>query len=519
MKDTFLQSEIQSRNAAPPVPPPVRHPLRPFVLGALLILFLGAGWGTYRAISFEKAEKEAAAERELARATARAQFTDALAKLPNMADRTVADGFWYAYTDADGNEHIFSFDLERESLRGLSDTERARMMEMIAGARIIETTDMRQLRNEELPANLQFHNELYSFGTAGSTSLELKNALEAKVRGKNATSADLTRLAYIYELEGNYARRDALHAENCARFTLTCADATDVALDGRVVDGRGIPVPGARVEVISRPDIPPVTTDANGRYKVKTGAMEMEKFRVKASKRNFSDGYGTALVLSKGKLLYHVEDIAIESPMQVVTVDFVKKTVSGAGNSLDAAGNLVLTTPRSRYEIPEGAIVDANGKPYAAGPIDIYLYEFTKGDPPESLTNSDTFDEVVGYAGDLMKTFGMPYIQFFTAEGVPLDVRSSKPMRLTYTIADMEALRTNQDGIYRPLTKADMEVLVAASVGQPSRIDREFLINNRMLHFPAFWVFDRRRGVWDNVGIAVLDVEGTIQSPFYTVRD
>jgi hypothetical protein len=83
----------------------------------------------------------------------------------------------------------------------------------------------------------------------------------------------------------------------------------------------------------------------------------------------------------------------------------------------------------------------------------------------------------------------------------------------------MEALRTNEDQIYEPLTEADMQLLVAASLGEPYRIDREFLINNQLLRFPAFWVFDRRRGVWDNVGVSVLDTEGTIRSVFYTVRD
>ena len=64
-----------------------------------------------------------------------------------------------------------------------------------------------------------------------------------------------------------------------------------------------------------------------------------------------------------------------------------------------------------------------------------------------------------------------------------------------------------------------MELLVEASRGQPYHIDREFLINNQLLRFPAFWVFDRRRGVWDNIGVSVLDTQGTIRTIFYTIRD
>jgi hypothetical protein len=71
------------------------------------------------------------------------------------------------------------------------------------------------------------------------------------------------------------------------------------------------------------------------------------------------------------------------------------------------------------------------------GDIDIYLYEFDNRTIPASLANIDTFDQVMGYAGNLMKSFGMPYIQFFTTDGKELFVQKSNPMALTYTIANM----------------------------------------------------------------------------------
>jgi hypothetical protein len=126
---------------------------------------------------------------------------------------------------------------------------------------------------------------------------------------------------------------------------------------------------------------------------------------------------------------------------------------------------------------------------------------------------------VRGYAGNLMKSFGMPFIQFFAPSGEELHVLKSRAMTLTYSIPDMAALRANTDGIYRALTDADMNVLVRASAGGGYPIDREFLIENQLLQFPAFWVFDHKRGVWDNIGIAVLNTQGTIRTPFYTIRD
>jgi hypothetical protein len=247
----------------------------------------------------------------------------------------------------------------------------------------------------------------------------------------------------------------------------------------------------------------------------------MEKIRIRATKRNFSDGFAEVAILTSAgaRKIYAVDDIHLETPITIVTVDYAHRTVTGEHNMFNPDGTVTIKTPRSTYQIPPGAIVGKDGVPYSSGPIDVYLYEFDKGRPPGSLMQLDTFDQVIGYAGNLMKTFGMPYIQFFTTDGVELEVRKSKPMVLTYHIANMQELRTNSDHIYQPLTESDMQFLVDASRGEPYRIDRQFLIKTNMLRFPAFWVFDRKRGIWDNIGVSVLNAQGTIQSLFYTVRD
>ena len=435
-----------------------------------------------------------------------------------MTPGSIANGFWYTYVDAEGNEHVLYFDPTALAKEDLSDAELRQLTEMISKSRITDRSSMRVVPDIELPSDLQFHNAVYSFGSSGATTLGMKQALANKVKGGTATSEELFQLSYLYELEGNYAERDRLNRENCARFKERCDDGSAIAISGRVIDNRGAPISGARVEIVSRPDAKIAVTDADGLYILTTGAKKMEKMRFRASKRNFSDGYADAILLTDGIKAVSADDITLESPITIVTVDFAKKTVTGAGNRFATEG-VVVKTSNSTYEIPSGAIVGKDGKPYTAGPIDVYLYEFTKGNPPESLMNVDTFDQVMGYAGDLMKTFGMPYIQFFSQDGVELDVLKSKPMTLTYKIADMDALRANTDQIYQPLTDRDMELLIEASRGQPYHIDREFLINNQLLRFPAFWVFDRRRGVWDNIGVSVLDTQGTIRTIFYTIRD
>jgi len=491
--------------------------MRPFYIVSLIMLVIGSVWGLYRYSDVLRSMRDDKTT-DLRMAEMRTRFAGAFAGLGTITAGDIANGFWYTYTDADGNEHVFYFDPDTMIREDLTDDELKQLTSVLAKSRIMSRASIKPVAEADLPPELQFHNALYSFGTRGATTIDIERALEEKVRTQKTTSDDLFRLSYVYELEGKYAERDRLNSENCTRFGERCESSALLTISGRVTDDAGAPVASARVEIVSRISVLPVTTNAEGVYSVQTPIQSMEKLRIRASKRNFSDGYADAILLSEGTEKLTVEDITLESPINIVTVDFAERTVTGSNNTFKADGTAVIITPRSFYEIPQNTIVGADGKPYK-GPIDVYLYEFTKGNPPESLMQLDTFDAVRGYAGDLMKTFGMPYIQFFTQDGEELHVLKSRPMRLTYRIADMAALRENSDQIYEPLTSADMQFLVSASIGRSYRIDREFLINNQLLRFPAFWVFDRKRGVWDNVGITVLDIQGTIQTIFYTIRD
>ena len=84
----------------------------------------------------------------------------------------------------------------------------------------------------------------------------------------------------------------------------------------------------------------------------------------------------------------------------------------------------------------------------------------------------------------------------------------------------MGELRENvDDNPAGPLTDAEMQELLAASKGNPGfPITRDWLVSRKLYTFPPFWVFDRKGGVWDNIGIRVLDLAGTIQTPFYTIK-
>jgi hypothetical protein len=59
-----------------------------------------------------------------------------------------------------------------------------------------------------------------------------------------------------------------------------------------------------------------------------------------------------------------------------------------------------------------------------------------------------------------MKTFGMPYIQFFDVDsGEELFTYSSNPMILQNQVYHMKELYENYDQIYTAITSEDMEFL------------------------------------------------------------
>lgn len=450
----------------------------------------------------------------------KARFFGALsaAKIPQQY---LVQGFWYEYVGPNGESELIFIDSETSAYISFTDEQLAEITKQLTTGRTVERAAMRHVPEAEMPKEMQFHNAVYTSISGGEPTIDMRQRLEARVQDKTYTSDDLQRLAYLYELAGEYTARDVYIAKNCAEFKKQCPDdAHIVTIKGHVSDLTGIPVQEARVEVLGETETHTTHTDEKGNYTLTTRVMLPEKVRIKATKRNFSEGVVSVMAVSSDKKAYEAPQIALASPITIVTIDTEKGTVTGSRSMVRSDGSFELKTDHSTYNIPRGAIVGADGKPYR-GVADVYLYEFSQGSIPDGLMQVDTFDAVRGYAGDLMKTFGMPYIQFFTPDGTELQVLRSNPMTLTYQIVNMEELRTNKLGIYGDLTDADMRALVKASQENPNGypIDRQFLIDHQLLRFPAFWVFDRKAGVWNNVGVNVLTTDGLMRTEFYTIKD
>src|SRR3989344_221477 len=490
-----------------------------FVLLAVLSIvagyFLYDGYVRYLAFNaaiIEDAKQAAAVaqQRERINATLAAEGIDPL---------QIARGFWYTYKDQGGGESIDYFDLSKWAFR--TDLTEADIQMLAALVKSAERTDrdaMKVVSEKDLPIELQFHNHLYNDKTPGEFR-DTEAALVKMYRDGTATAEQLWGLSYLYELRGDYAARDRVNEASCKKYKARCEDKVQINISGRVMDTDGRPIQGANVSVLGRDDVS-VKTDTAGKFSMQLRVKAMEKVRLSAVKRNFSSGVASVIVVSGDRASYSVGDVILGSPITIITIDTEKHTVTDPGSAANPDGSFTLRADLRSEEIPAGAIVRAKGSPYK-GAVDVYIYEFTRETVPQNLITLDTFDQVIGYAGNLMKSYGMPYIQFFSQSGEELDVYKSKPMLLTYKVPGMQAMLDNSDDLPSgPVTPADLRELVSASKGDPDfPITAEFLVRNTVYSYPPFWVLDRISGVWENIGIRVLDVEGTIQTPFYTIND
>ncbi len=445
----------------------------------------------------------------------RERLTHALMSDAGVSLPDVLRGFWYRYIDDNGIEQVAFLNINELAEKDITAWQVGNVANIVKDSQVLSRDMMQIVSVANMPDEYRFHNQLYK-ANKDDGFIKGREELEKRIASGEYSQEDLFKLGYIYEIEGKYDLRDALNERGCTEFNYRCDKALRVTIEGRVVDGDGMPLQSATVSVLSASGLS-TKTNENGEYKLDISVRKMEKVRIKAHKRNFSDGIANTVVITSGKKRYIMDDISLVSPLKIITLNNALNTITGDANSY-SNGVFTIQTPQSVYKIAKNSIVHENGDAYL-GEMEVYLYEFTRDTAPESLLAVDTMDDVVGYAGDLMKSFGMPYIQFFTPEGEELHVLKSNPMKIRYTIYHMNELYNNTDGIYTALTREDMEQLVFASLGGNYPIDREYLIRNNLLQFPAFWVFDRSVGVWENVGINVITADGLIESIFYTIND
>ncbi len=438
-----------------------------------------------------------------------------LIDIPHISERDLLNGFWYVYTDEYGNEHVLYFDPEYLARKGLSDEEIKMLYDRLVQSEVSPPESMKLVAESDLPPELQFHNKVYSFGVEGKTE-DMLTSLELLLESGEYTAEDLFKLAYLYELEGRYNERDSIYAKSCLEFGTKCtSEDVLVTIQGEVLDTAGNPIADAVVGVLSKDGITPVTTDSEGNYKIIVPVRELQKVRLRALKEHYSDGITDFIVITDKRKNYTVDDIIIEEAVIVVYVNTNTKTVTGAGGARRQGDDFFITTTEGQWKIPFDSIIRKTGDIYS-GDLTVYVYEWIGDSAPSSLLQLDVFGGGQGFVSDAFLSFGMPYIQFVATDGEELHVESANPMELTHRMAILSP--EHRTIAERPLTDTDMQLLLDASKKAGYPVTYDLLQNLGMVYVPPFWVLDRIRGVWDNVGFKVINKDGLVKVPFYTMK-
>jgi len=202
------------------------------------------------------------------------------------------------------------------------------------------------------------------------------------------------------------------------------------------------------------------------------------------------------------------------TPFETAQIDTSKQTITGKDTSKTGAGYLI-TTPYTKYTIPFNTIVK-DGVPYQ-GKLKAMVFEFDRSSG-SFLLDADAFDGIEGFASQLFVTYGMPFIIFTADDGSRLDVMSTNPMYLATTKRESDERTKNPK----------FQELYTVAFNESQKVPGAYPINSKWLFdhgnlqiLPAFWVFDRSTGFWDNVGMRFAsdnpDAPYNVESPFYTI--
>ncbi len=350
--------------------------------------------------------------------------------------------------------------------------------------------------------------------------LNIEQDLEEKFNSKNINDKELKALSYVTSLKWEYWKTNSVTKYNCENFEQQCYKDISLKITWQVINRTWRPLKSVKIELLNDTSIL-TETNEQGFYELNLKTFDLMKLRIKASKIGYSWSVIPLNIIGSNKeRIYNNIDFILQSPVKTVTINNKLKTFTGAWVSIED-DSFIVTTSLSKYNIPFDSLVHKD-KTKFFWEVEVYLFEFNKTDSLDWFLENDTFDEVLWYAWNLMKTFWMPYILFKTKEWETIHVLKSNPMVLQNQISEMNALKTNQDKIYEELTDEDLEYIVKKSEElwwYP--IDRDFLTNPDYLlvRFPAFWMFDQIKWVWENVWMRLINVEWLSEMEFYTLSD
>jgi len=360
------------------------------------------------------------------------------------------------------------------------------------------------------------HPEYKNLQKVFATEVNVYDFIKELQANKKLRQTQKELLAYLYDFTWDYSKSRVLKKQICASQT-TCKWMKTLQVTGKVVDTDGNPIPNAKIELLNDPKYA-TSTQEDGTYSMKFETLAFSHLRFKASLFGYSDAFSS---YSFDEYLSPLPTILAAFTFKLAKANSVVILDETAIKDRDGKKYYFFDDKKgSQYYIPVDGLHYKSGKLYTGTSISIYTYFFKKDSNMQDLLENDTFQPVYGYVGNIMKTFGMPYIQVFSTESQPIELftYSTDPMKLQNQVYHMKELYENHDKIYEKLTKKDMKFLVEKSneiKGYPITFD--FLIENNLLRWPARWSLDRQKWIWINVWHKVLNTDGLVELPFYHI--
>ncbi|PCI24372.1 hypothetical protein COB57_05145 [Candidatus Peregrinibacteria bacterium] len=402
-----------------------------------------------------------------------------------------------------------------------------------------EKDEVIRMSYEEYVAEYPTEALLEKLGTSKYTYAETRKQVLAACEDGKCEAHEFTTAAYMAATEGDYKEVEKLAKKNCRQHKTMCEKEIKTRFSGKVVDVDEKPLEGATISFL--PDNTSVVTDENGEFSIDVEMYDHIKGRLKIEKEGYMQGFAPHVFdeISHDKNIKRV--FTLEKAEGQFSIDTKKETIEGGAV---IGGEYVIKTSRSTYTIPKNAFYTEDGKEYK-GKLTGYFFEFTRESNLDQVLANDTLNEHKEMIGDFMLSAGMPYVILRGETDELVYISSKVPAKLAYKIQHMDMYKVQINGAKTPLDilnflikvsnhfgfipntdfvfeEDDMIILQRYPILQQT-LNQEYPITNALLQefvldydIPAWLTLDQSNGVWRSEGFKMLNIEGDIETLFYS---
>ncbi len=447
------------------------------------------------------------------------------------------------------------------------------MIEYLKNVYIIKSVK----KNITLTSALESHMKLHTYQGMTTNIPQIAKDLETKHADKIITKEEMTELAYLYDLQGEYQAAKEIRHKQCEKFTETCTTKTIMKIYGIAKDHTGNLLRGVQIKIANFPELSTVTTDQDGKYKMVIFSAFPQKIRLKAWKSGYFNGIQQFYVLGGGEGQIERNFYLEKAQKRVILQKKSKPNLSSSLFTKYLTANTITNDPAittgelenrelhgENYNYytykPDNLDVQVeyffpdNNKFYDANGTELLNVDWTTVELKIRYNTATDEDRMLIPGGPLNYDFmltngavypspryqlriaGMPYLEFETQTHEPLYLDKSTPIYIRFELSEWNKLLTSGlNGLTNKLTPSHIRVLSSAQdLGNAN--DNPYVFTYIKLKslgldfFPAYWILDHKKSVWTNKGFSLvnvndlLDINGNIKSnlsgifeaPFYS---